>query len=302
MNCRNDHAAPSCACPSCRPRYLWLLLIVPLAVALYLVLLRRRKKAAVRYGNFGMLKQAMGAGNRIRRHIPPALFLLALTLMILGIARPAAVMSVVVAQIDRHPRHGCLGQHARHRRQALARRGDAGRRQGVHRPAAQGRHHRHRRLCRQRLSGPVPRPPTAPASTPRSTASSCSAAPRWAPASSPRSRRCSPTKTFRSIPLQPAVIRSIRHSTASTNRGTPLGRGRSRRSRSSVEPGSDKSAVIILLTDGATNAGPGPDRGRAPGRQPRRARLSRSASARPSGDDRGLRRLAACVRSSMRSR
>jgi Ca-activated chloride channel family protein len=76
------------------PQNLWLLVVVPLAVALYFVLLRRRKKAAVRYGNFGMLKQAVGAGSRIRRHIPPALFLAALTLMLIGIARPAAVISV----------------------------------------------------------------------------------------------------------------------------------------------------------------------------------------------------------------
>jgi Ca-activated chloride channel family protein len=76
------------------PENLWLLAVLPLAVLFYVVLLRRRKKAAVRYGNFGLLKQALGPGNRIRRHIPPALFLLALLLMIVGISRPAAVMSV----------------------------------------------------------------------------------------------------------------------------------------------------------------------------------------------------------------
>jgi Ca-activated chloride channel family protein len=41
-----------------------------------------------------MLKQAMGTGGRIRRHVPPVLFLVALTLMILGVARPTAVMRV----------------------------------------------------------------------------------------------------------------------------------------------------------------------------------------------------------------
>ena len=76
------------------PWNLWLLLAVPLTVALYLMLLRRRARAALRYGNFGMLKRAIGNGNRIRRHIPPALFLAALTLMLIGIARPTAVMSV----------------------------------------------------------------------------------------------------------------------------------------------------------------------------------------------------------------
>jgi Ca-activated chloride channel family protein len=76
------------------PGYLWLLLFVPIAIGLYFLLLYRRKRLAVRYGNFGMLKQALGAGSQIRRHIPPALFLFAVTLMILAIARPAAVMNV----------------------------------------------------------------------------------------------------------------------------------------------------------------------------------------------------------------
>jgi Ca-activated chloride channel family protein len=76
------------------PEYLWLLLTVPVAVLAYVLLLHRRKRNAVRYGNLGMLKQAIGGSGRIRRHIPPALFLLALTLMILGIARPAAVLTL----------------------------------------------------------------------------------------------------------------------------------------------------------------------------------------------------------------
>src|ERR1700744_230519 len=76
------------------PESLWLLLLLPLAVAAYVLLLRRRKRVAVRYGNFGMLKQAVGPGNRLRRHIPPALFLAALALMLIGTARPTAVMSV----------------------------------------------------------------------------------------------------------------------------------------------------------------------------------------------------------------
>ena len=76
------------------PEYLWLLAALPFAVALYLLVLHRRKKATVRYGNFGMLKRAVGTGGRIRRHIPPALFLTALTLMLVAIARPTAVITV----------------------------------------------------------------------------------------------------------------------------------------------------------------------------------------------------------------
>jgi Ca-activated chloride channel family protein len=76
------------------PHLLWLLLAVPLVVALYLWLLRRKKQLALRYANLGLVRQALGAGPQIRRHIPPLLFLLALIVMILAIARPAAVVTL----------------------------------------------------------------------------------------------------------------------------------------------------------------------------------------------------------------
>ena len=40
---------------------LWLLLFVPALVALYIVLLRRKKKAALRYASLAMVRDAMGA-------------------------------------------------------------------------------------------------------------------------------------------------------------------------------------------------------------------------------------------------
>lgn len=73
---------------------LWLLAAVPLLVAAYLWLLARRKKAALRYASLGLVKDAMTAGQQIRRHIPPLLFLLALVLMIAAVARPAAVITM----------------------------------------------------------------------------------------------------------------------------------------------------------------------------------------------------------------
>jgi Ca-activated chloride channel family protein len=76
------------------PSLLWCLVAVPLLIALYVWLMRRKKKVAVRYASLSMVRDAMGPGQRIRRHIPPVLFLLALTLMILGIARPAAVITL----------------------------------------------------------------------------------------------------------------------------------------------------------------------------------------------------------------
>ena len=75
------------------PEALFLLLLLPVLVGVYVWLLRR-KRPAVRYANLGMIKEAMGAGARIRRHVPPALFLLALAVLFLAMARPVAVVTL----------------------------------------------------------------------------------------------------------------------------------------------------------------------------------------------------------------
>src|SRR5436309_3334373 len=75
------------------PEFLWLAAALPLLAALYLYLLRRRKKFAVRYSNLALLKEAMsGAG--WRRHLPPLLLGAALAALIVAIARPSAVMTL----------------------------------------------------------------------------------------------------------------------------------------------------------------------------------------------------------------
>jgi len=68
---------------------LWLLPAVPLALAGYLWLLRRRHRAALRYSSVALVRAA-AAGRQWRRHLPPALFLLALTGLLLAVARPTA--------------------------------------------------------------------------------------------------------------------------------------------------------------------------------------------------------------------
>jgi Ca-activated chloride channel family protein len=73
---------------------LWLLLLVPVLVGAYILILRRKKKSAVRYANLAMVKQALGKGPGWRRHLPPALLLLAITVLILAVARPAAVVTL----------------------------------------------------------------------------------------------------------------------------------------------------------------------------------------------------------------
>ena len=75
------------------PQLLWLLLVLPVCVALYLWVLKRKKLSAVRYASLGLVKEAAGNASW-RRHLPPVLLLFALGAMIVAIARPAAVITL----------------------------------------------------------------------------------------------------------------------------------------------------------------------------------------------------------------
>ncbi len=72
------------------PSQLWLLALVPALVAAYVWLQRRRKRLALSYASLGIVRAAIRPGRAWRRHVPPALLLVALTLLIIAIARPAA--------------------------------------------------------------------------------------------------------------------------------------------------------------------------------------------------------------------
>jgi len=76
------------------PDLLWLLLALPVLVALYLWLLARRKKNSVRFASLALVKQAVGKGPGWRRHLPPLLLLLALATLLMATARPVAVVSL----------------------------------------------------------------------------------------------------------------------------------------------------------------------------------------------------------------
>lgn len=76
------------------PQSLWLLLAVPLLVAGYVYLLHRKKRFALRYASLAMVRDAMGATGALRRHVPPMLFILAIAVMIVATARPAAVITL----------------------------------------------------------------------------------------------------------------------------------------------------------------------------------------------------------------
>ncbi len=76
------------------PDLLWLLLVLPTLAAAYVYALRRRKKEAISYTNLALVRAAMGPGQKIRRHLPPALFLLAIGAAIVATARPTAVVTL----------------------------------------------------------------------------------------------------------------------------------------------------------------------------------------------------------------
>jgi Ca-activated chloride channel family protein len=73
---------------------LYLLLLIPLILAAYVWTLRRRRKYAVRYSSLSLVRDAMAHQSAWRRHLPFALFLLALTSLVFALARPTATVMV----------------------------------------------------------------------------------------------------------------------------------------------------------------------------------------------------------------
>jgi Ca-activated chloride channel family protein len=80
------------------PSMLWLLALLPLLVLLYLWLLRKKRKTTVRLASVNVAKLAMGQGPGWRRHVPPALMLLALAFMLLAVSRPTAIITLPLAE------------------------------------------------------------------------------------------------------------------------------------------------------------------------------------------------------------
>jgi Ca-activated chloride channel family protein len=74
------------------PQVLWLMLVLPALPLLYLWLLRRRGKVALRYSSLGVVREA--AGRTWRRHVPPALLLLACGALLFATSRPLAKLTL----------------------------------------------------------------------------------------------------------------------------------------------------------------------------------------------------------------
>jgi len=80
------------------PGFLLLLAIVPLLIAAYVWILRRRKRYAVRYSSLALVRAALPQSAQWRRHLPFALFVAALASLVLAMARPVATVEVPMNQ------------------------------------------------------------------------------------------------------------------------------------------------------------------------------------------------------------
>jgi Ca-activated chloride channel family protein len=76
---------------------LWLLLLIPLLIGGYVALLRRRTRA-VTYSSTRIIREAITRRHALRRHVAPCLVLLALTALLLGMARPTSQVNLLAAQ------------------------------------------------------------------------------------------------------------------------------------------------------------------------------------------------------------
>lgn len=76
------------------PALLTLLISIPVLIGIYVWVLRRRKRFTIHYSSLSLVRAAVPRQSRWRRHVPFALFLIALASLIVGMARPVASVQV----------------------------------------------------------------------------------------------------------------------------------------------------------------------------------------------------------------
>ena len=76
---------------------LYLLVLVPLLLLVYILVLRRRKRYAVRFSSLSLVRQAVPKQSQWKRHLPFALFLVAMSSLITAMARPVSTVTLPAA-------------------------------------------------------------------------------------------------------------------------------------------------------------------------------------------------------------
>lgn len=76
------------------PGMLALLAAIPLLIVVYALSQRRRRPVAARYSSLTLIHAARPGSSRLRRHLPFALFAVAVASLVVALGRPAVVLSV----------------------------------------------------------------------------------------------------------------------------------------------------------------------------------------------------------------
>jgi len=82
------------------PGFTLLLGLIPLMVAVYVWMMRRRRRFVVRYSSLALIREALPRQSRVRRHVPFVLLLLALASLVVAFARPVTVVAVPAGQAN----------------------------------------------------------------------------------------------------------------------------------------------------------------------------------------------------------
>lgn len=80
------------------PNLLWALALIPALAATYLWALRRKRRAVVRFSSLTLLRDVIPAGSWWRRHLPAILFLAGLSSLVVSLARPVRVVRIPAGQ------------------------------------------------------------------------------------------------------------------------------------------------------------------------------------------------------------
>jgi Ca-activated chloride channel family protein len=80
------------------PGFILLLLCIPLLVVIYIWVLRRKRRFAIRYSSLSIIREALPKRSRWRQHLPVALFLLGLASLITALSRPVAEVPVPLSR------------------------------------------------------------------------------------------------------------------------------------------------------------------------------------------------------------
>jgi Ca-activated chloride channel family protein len=76
------------------PELLWLCALLPLLPWMYVLALRRKKAAALKFTNMALIREASAGRRSWRRHVPPGLLFVALAVLFVAIARPSAFLAL----------------------------------------------------------------------------------------------------------------------------------------------------------------------------------------------------------------